>query len=57
MQLLGLREGDIVYKIGKVSIAGKDKLYSAFKKIRDEKKVTVKVWRNGLPFDIHLSIR
>jgi general secretion pathway protein C len=54
---LGFKGGDVIQQINNVEISTPDKMYTIFQNLKDEKRVTVNILRQGQKSSINYEIR
>lgn len=54
---LGFRSGDVIQQVNNVDLSTPDKVYTIFQNLKDEKKVTVNILRQGQKSSINYEIR
>jgi general secretion pathway protein C len=54
---LGFRGGDVIQQINNVEISTPDKMYTIFQNLKDEKRVTINILRQGQKSSINYEIR
>jgi general secretion pathway protein C len=54
---LGFRGGDVIQQVNNVDLSTPDKMYTIFQNLKDEKKVTVNILRQGQKSSISYEIR
>jgi general secretion pathway protein C len=54
---LGFRGGDVIQQVNNVDLSTPDKIYTIFQNLKDEKKVTVNILRQGQKSSISYEIR
>jgi general secretion pathway protein C len=54
---LGFRGGDVIQQVNNVDLSTPDKVYTIFQNLKDEKKVTVNILRQGQKSSINYEIR
>lgn len=54
---LGFRSGDVIQQVNNVDLSTPDKVYTIFQNLKDEKKVTVNILRQGQKSSISYEIR
>ncbi|HZW37222.1 MAG TPA: type II secretion system protein GspC, partial [Candidatus Deferrimicrobiaceae bacterium] len=54
---LGFRSGDVIQQVNNVDLSTPDKVYTIFQNLKDEKKVTVNILRQGQKNTISYEIR
>ena len=54
---LGFRGGDVIQQVNNVDLSTPDKMYTIFQNLKDEKRVTVNILRQGQKSSIMYEIR